>query len=900
MIPSSSPAATTLAVLNVESPQLDKLMPLLEVRVADLPDVVPLDRAALQEVLKEQQLQAALAADATGQRAALGKALKADLLVLLQARDKPQPHAQLIVFETGRGLRLCVEPIILSADPEADSRAMLEPIQRALAKHRQKITEIVAIPPFLDDSLSRDHEYLSGMLPKLLERELLRQEGVLVVELDEAKAIAREATLSGREGGVRQLPLYLLGEYRVEIGGEDRQASFSLKLKRGERQLDDRAAKEIPHMQLAPRIQTAAKELLDGTIGKQPAPTDPATEGKQLAERAHAFKSLGNWREALALYEASLLLQPDQPAIHGEAAYVIDKLLDETRPFSSRDVELQIQTLEKMRPALVHLEKYLLGTKLAMAPRVGEKSVWIVPQTWWYRRVDPQTQSHLEALNSFDREHMEMVNRVLEFKSTNRVHDGTLFLLADYSTPHVDINAPDFKQWLNQHLSAYLERRMKLVDAFVWLELDGGQWSWFLVAPGYPMNICDPECAPAREAYAKFLKQIETKPNPKLAAAATHLLNQLARQANYKPPQKLPAIKPARRDPKEIDVVLHPLSLDLAKMEGNAGPAASRILNWQPVDSSSDILTTFRSLFLLKSDEKLIRLPFERNPGPDLRPKLSIAGFCCDNRYAWVVSPGDKPVLAAIDLTSQQIWKLTAKDGLPPMPADKLVALSAIAPGEIGIAGYFGRLWCGNATVDPKKGISLKVFFEARTQQDYSDPTQQPTEVASEVRSLHTISGRIAPDKPVEHRLLLMRSWGQGLLINPRDGSAVEEPKSHACETIPCALEGSVYWGYRDGKAWPDGVNRFVLNRIGFPELKSTVVNRSAPGDKYLVHEAEILAVPEHGSTLFIARNFADEFQPLREETSDRASYTRAWISHLHGLVVARDAKLFRLERVNR
>ena len=71
------------------------------------PATALVERNEIDKVLGEQELQALLVADAPGKRAALGKMLKADLLIFLAERQKPKPHLMVVVCETARGLRLC-------------------------------------------------------------------------------------------------------------------------------------------------------------------------------------------------------------------------------------------------------------------------------------------------------------------------------------------------------------------------------------------------------------------------------------------------------------------------------------------------------------------------------------------------------------------------------------------------------------------------------------------------------------------------------------------------------------------------------------------------------------------------------------------------------------------------
>ena len=315
----ASEAQTRIGVIASETTETETLVPLVELALSKDPGTVLVERNAIKEILREQQLQAVMVADAPGKRVALGRVLKADLLVFLAGAAKPKPHVVVVVCETQQGLRLCSEPVLLANKPEADADAVLEQVEAAAKKRREKIADVVAVPALVNNSLTHEADQLQRAFAKLVEGELLRRPGVLVVELAEAKALAQEILISSSPGIERRLPLYLMGEYRLEGVGENRRAQFAWRLLRGEKELDRRQEKDLAEKSLPNRLHQAAVEIVEKALGKSQTPSDPAIEARQLAERARAFLELGAWQEALAMAEVSLLLKPDQPAVHGNA-----------------------------------------------------------------------------------------------------------------------------------------------------------------------------------------------------------------------------------------------------------------------------------------------------------------------------------------------------------------------------------------------------------------------------------------------------------------------------------------------------------------------------------------------------------------------------------------------------
>ncbi len=292
---------------------------LLEVKLLARDSETWLERGEIDRILAEQELQAVFGAKEGANRVALGKILKADVLVLLRSgvRDK-QPFAELVVAETAGGLRLLARSVPLTEEPESDAEDLQDLIDVALAKHREAIREIYAIPPFVNQDLANDQDHLKAAYARVLEQALLARRGVLVVELDEADSLAREyEQAAADERPSRRLPLYLLGEYRHEGLGEERQVTISIQVKRGGEQVK-RLKATMPPSEGATYLREATAQVLE-TAEMPVALPDVEVESRELATRGQVFLTLGNWSEAISLLEASLLLVPDQAEVRCEA-----------------------------------------------------------------------------------------------------------------------------------------------------------------------------------------------------------------------------------------------------------------------------------------------------------------------------------------------------------------------------------------------------------------------------------------------------------------------------------------------------------------------------------------------------------------------------------------------------
>src|SRR5262249_33564473 len=159
------------------------------------------------------------------------KLLKADILVMVRpVKDPKEQMLEVVVSETARGLRLSLQSVPITKDADADVAALLAVGKEGIKRHGEKVKEGGAVPPFVSQDLEFTHHHLMGAYAKLAEAEALDRKGVLVVELQEAEALAKEIALAdaGAKLG-RLLPVYLLGEYRHEGKGEQRTVTLKLR-----------------------------------------------------------------------------------------------------------------------------------------------------------------------------------------------------------------------------------------------------------------------------------------------------------------------------------------------------------------------------------------------------------------------------------------------------------------------------------------------------------------------------------------------------------------------------------------------------------------------------------------------------------------------------------------------
>lgn len=270
------------------------LVSLLEVRLSRHRGLRMLERMDVAKILQEQKLQLAFSPEGGVERVAIGRLLKADMLVLLRAGKEKAKYVDVVVCETKGGLRLLVRKTAWSDKPAEDAARLEALTGQALGKYRENVAEICAVPPFVSRDLTHQYDYLQSAYARLVEHVLLKRQGVLVVELAEARAIASELELAGDTLEVRRgLPLYLMGEYRNEGVKDARMISVTLALRRGDRDLAVRKQESLSPSEAVSFVLTAGTELLAGMAGKAELLPDPETEAKELARRAMEFQRLG-------------------------------------------------------------------------------------------------------------------------------------------------------------------------------------------------------------------------------------------------------------------------------------------------------------------------------------------------------------------------------------------------------------------------------------------------------------------------------------------------------------------------------------------------------------------------------------------------------------------------------
>lgn len=791
--------------------------PLLEQMLIRREGVAWLERNEIDELLRERKLSSLFAPEAGPQRTTVGKMLNADLLVLLRHFEKPKAHVQLVVCETRRGLRLAVDRVVLSPEVEADVQQLSALVERAIARHGRKIREICAVPPFVSNDLTYENEHLKAAYAKLVEQTARDRPGLLCVEFEEARAIAREVAIA-TEGIRRPMPLYLLGEFRHEGKNGKQTATVRIRVMRGDRELAERETTGLSPDAATRFVQEASRALIQRTLGIRPLPPNPKLEAQQLARRADTFHLLGAWEEAATLAEASLLLDPRQMRMHQVAASSLASLARPTARWEyKKDPETVVRGIRLYLRALEHYEAYL--PSVSHFSKRGNRLLdgRVRMAVFWPQAVDPPAIPNIgPAAAKLRGRELEIYRRIIHSRCKMKTGDEYWFVWAA------------LRYRPTQEKFDILREIVLSIQDLPDAQRLARQFS-LLFDNGAIPNISTLE-SPEGRRYLQSLAEVD---NQQIQQAVAQLRDLLEQDSQEKKPFHATPTPPRPAGPKLVRFV----PLEIAFPSASSRPL---LAGWIPAGPQTDLVWNSRAeICLMKEPGRLTRIHSAKG-------LVNTAGY--DGRFAWVTvwRPGRKPALLVVDPKQERLWEISENDGLPVVPHETLpnprnsqrLWVEPLEPGRALLVSHFGRMAIGNATFDPDKGAKIQVFFEGRLQPDRTDPEpwrnpQMAFRPEYVVRFQQT-----ADDAGPQCRVLVGgrsrydEDWP--LLVDPDKGSAR-------------VLETSIRHGIdlKRVARTQDAVFRSKYNRlyrIGLPDFRPQILLRDVPegycvkqGEKFLV-----------------------------------------------------------------
>ena len=701
---SSDSVRPTAAFLDLSHTALGGLV---ERRVLQNPDADWLERAEIETVLRERELQAPMSPEACGERAAIGRLLQADMLILLRHVEEPKAQVQLVVCETQQGLRLAIHALAVTGDVERDADRLSALAGSSIRERPREIREICAVPPFLSDDLTYEHDHLKTAYARLVEQTLRREPGLLTVELEEAHSIAREVQLTGHEVQ-RRMPLYFHGRFRSRTAGSRQMINLQLSVARGERALATRDASDLPVNDGAKFVHESAIALIEQTVGLESMPPDPKQEAKQLAERAEVSYQLGAHDEAAPLAEASLLLDGTGTRMRIVAALSWAALASRDT-YYVRGVETVARGIRTYLRALEHYESIVRDLpSVDQAPylAVHTQLLWVTVK-WSELFHAPGSPNEVRRVAADLRQReLEILLRIVRTRLAARTYDVRHFMayaLAERSPQEqIEILFPLLTALPPEPSSERLARDL----------LTHGRTAAILDHP------------PGRDC----LKRLTASQNPYVRRAAEELLRQVERGPDNSAAASNAALGPPPPDPQivrfePVKLTYHDEKLDKAMAPAYVGGCI-------PAGPGTDLLWENGERIFVMKQPGTLKLIWDGKYKNGMGVRFPSVRY--DGRFVWVAveHPCYQPSILVIDPQQEKIWTLNEQQGLPIAAQETIhrrnlrhrLWVEPIAPGKALFVSYFGRMAIGTVVFDPAQGTQVDVFFEARVQYDAANP----------------------------------------------------------------------------------------------------------------------------------------------------------------------------------
>ncbi len=319
----------TCAILPDLTMSRSPVTSMLAVELTQKPELAPVERAQINKILAEQKLHFAMGAADIDSRRRIGQLLHANLIVQLRSGTRTingssQQVIECVISESEHGLRLVRDIHALNPNSiQEEARVLSGDIDRATAKLREQIRWIFAVPPFQSQDLAHRYDHMQRSLAEALIGRLAAQPGVQVVEIEEARALANEARLTGANPTVRPLLAFFInGKYRNEGTGPARRITIDLDVTQADRTLDSRQGSALDPGAIPEFLASTLGQFVAKATGSQPAAFDVKRECAAMEKRAAEFEGIGEWENAFTLLETSLMLQPNRPQIDRRIAAV--------------------------------------------------------------------------------------------------------------------------------------------------------------------------------------------------------------------------------------------------------------------------------------------------------------------------------------------------------------------------------------------------------------------------------------------------------------------------------------------------------------------------------------------------------------------------------------------------
>ncbi|MFN0018762.1 MAG: hypothetical protein ACKVP0_10925 [Pirellulaceae bacterium] len=778
-----------------------------------------------------------------------------DALILCRTRVQDKDRVcEIVVCEPGLGLRLGTVRLVLTKEVGADVSKLADGTVKALGKLGEEMTELWGVPLLRSKDLGSKYESLRTDLAAVVEEELLRRKGALLVESDYAHAIA----LARKHAGIaeplkRTSPIYLTGQFRNFGDGDKRTLAVTLQIAGSEAAKTD----ALPPTGVSPAeaekaLRERVRAIAKNVGGSQDISNkETAEEVSTLANLAKEFQKSGDAAAQLAILETSLLLNPNDP----QAAQGTLKLLA-----AQTEANLD-QTVVIV--SWVHVpETTPQGTFTKSIPN---------------EQMESQIQKRLLAMNFYRRGLFRIRDSFLGAEAVVGqpiVYSPTQFMFAFQGSIYQSETPRSFIAANQRLLSEQREVSLLMVRRDAKAGRVGPLYSWSWTTPQEMMQLVlrllvELQDEPGGEQRAihcvingigqhnlkgpegeQFLRQLAEISNPDVQAALVKIKDQVAK---YDVPPATPPMPPTPEpEEKDADVRFVPLDLGWKDIPPQLPDLKSFCELVVPAGKDADLFCAGGKVLLMKKkgETKLIfdakdqYYSFKQFGSFGVSPAVA----CFDGKYVWLpLKAHAKPLrLIVIDVETEKVTELNADSGLPTEVPTKgynpEFSAVPLGPGKAFLVGSFGKTWLGIATFDGEKG-AIKVIHEAQDVpvSSQGNPSEQwrSTSLRFSPPYVANLTNHAGDKEKSATRILIGRTcedlealW-HPLLVDPDSGkvTVMEAKLNPGSAAVFSQHDGSLYWLQTSNSNQMFGAE---FMKLGFPDFEPTSLGKQPlPGKGY-------------------------------------------------------------------
>ncbi|MDP6555688.1 MAG: hypothetical protein QGG71_13550 [Pirellulaceae bacterium] len=288
--------------------------------LSDIREIELVERERLDAIVAEISLEALFRSDRE-ERRRVGRVLDAEFLLVFHQPDATvESRTEVVCIDCRRGIRL--KTTYISVEPaklESEGVAVCHAVRDTVKTFSDGVTQIVGVSPLVSMNTVHRHDYLQSGFAELIQTGLLKIPGVAVVEMDEARAIQRERSLSDVDAIQRILPVLIDGDYRVTVeDGNTANVVIDIRIQRSVQLLETVSLGPMPLPEASRYLlKEFSKSVVNGDSadGNIESGLSLESQHRWLTTQALRFAELGVWDEAASLREAALLLQPDDGSL---------------------------------------------------------------------------------------------------------------------------------------------------------------------------------------------------------------------------------------------------------------------------------------------------------------------------------------------------------------------------------------------------------------------------------------------------------------------------------------------------------------------------------------------------------------------------------------------------------